>query len=188
MLRRLSVQLRAVTIKGNTLHGHAAVFGQHADMGDGTVERLGTTAFDVVLDDAETDARALWNHDVNRVLGRQRSGTLSLSLDGDGLAYAVELPDTSYARDLRVLVDRGDIDGASFGFIPGEVVRDSAPDGRPRVTHTSVAELVDVSPVTYPAYSGATTALRAMTFQRPRLHRVRSQTALVRHRVRKAST
>lgn len=189
MLRRFAVQLRAVQLKGNTLHGHASVFGVHADLGDGTVERMGPTAFDAVLEDEATDPRALWNHDPSQLLGRQSAGTLHLRVDGDrGLAYAVDLPDTSYARDLRVLVERGDLDGASFGFIPGEVVRDRTEDGRPRVTHTSVAELLDVSPVTYPAYQGASTALRMrpMTFDRPTLTRVRSQTALVRHRIREA--
>lgn len=175
-MQRFGVQLRAA-MDGNTLVGHGAVFGQTARIG-GTWERLAPSAFDDVLADPATDVRALINHDPQFLLGRQSAGTLRLNVDNDGLAFEVDLPDTSYANDLRALVERGDLDGASFGFVPGDDMFDRAPDGRQRRTHTNVSALVDVSAVTFPAYEGAGVALRSVEFadvgsKRTRLIRAR---------------
>lgn len=154
-LARVVVQCRS-EISGNKLGGYAAVFGIEADLGWMGRERLAPSAFDSAL--RNSDVRALWNHDPQYLLGRQSAGTLRLSVDSTGLAYEVDLPDTSYARDLRVLVERGDLVGASFGFVPGESTWD---DDRTVRTHTSVAELIDVSPVTYPVYPEASTEARS---------------------------
>lgn len=184
MLHRIAVELRGATIRGRTLHGHAAVFDQDAEIDGATVEALAPGAFDAVLADELTDVRALWNHDSRLLLGRQRAGTLRVSTDRDGLPYAVDLPATTYADDLIELVRRGDLDGASFGFVPGEVERTRTDDGRTRLVHRSVAQLVDVSPVTFPAYAGASAALRHRQHRDP--IRVRSQMIMIRHRVREA--
>jgi HK97 family phage prohead protease len=178
-LQRFHVELRA-EVTGNKLQGHASVFGQMARIG-ATYEQLARSAFDAVLKDKATDVRALWNHDPNHLLGRQSSGTLRVGTDSEGLEFEVDLPDTSLGRDLRVLAERGDITGASFGFIPGEDEWDKAPDGLRLRTHTSVAMLRDVSPVTFPAYEGAAVSLRSMEFGRP--GRVRSQLVQARARV-----
>lgn len=176
---RLTCELRA-EITGDRLAGHAAVFDQLADL-PGHYEALATGAFDAVLADDDTDARALVDHQTHMVLGRQSAGTLRLSVDKRGLAFEVDLPETSYARDLRALVDRGDITGASFGFVPGDDEWSKAPDGRALRTHTRVARLFDVSPVTFPAYQGAGVALRKITFGRAAV--VRSQLIRARARV-----
>lgn len=161
-MNRLLAEFRA-EVQGNTLIGHASVFGQLAPMAGG-YEQMAPTAFDNALKSPETDVRALVNHNPNMVLGRQSAGTLRLSTDNEGLRFEVDLPDTSYAQDLKVLLERGDVTGASFGFIPGEDSIGRAPDGKQVRTHTSVARLLDVSPVTWPAYEGATVALRHITF------------------------
>lgn len=177
-LTRYQVELRA-ELRGDTLVGHAAVFGSRARIRNGweTVER---SAFDAVLTRPGTDVRALINHDASLLLGRQSAGTLRLSTDSEGLPFEVDLPATSYANDLRVLVERGDLDGASFGFVPGEDKLTRASDGRTLRTHTAVRELVDVSAVTYPAYDGAAVMLRSW---QPSLDQ-RSQYILARHRAR----
>jgi hypothetical protein len=161
---RFLAEFRA-EIDGNRLIGHAAVFNQTATLATG-YERLASTAFDAALKDPETDVRALLNHDPTLVLGRQSAGTLRLGTDTEGLRFEVDLPDTSYARDLKELLSRGDITGASFGFIPGEDKFSTAPDGKQVRTHTSVSRLLDVSPVTWPAYEGASVALRHVEFPR----------------------
>lgn len=162
---RYAVQLRA-QLDGDTLVGHAAVFGQVARV-PGGYERMATTAFDAVLDRSDTDVLALVNHDMGQLLGRQSAGTLRLKVDGDGLGFEVDLPDTGYARDLRALVARGDIRGASIGFVPGEETHTRARDGVPVTEHVSVSRLRDISPVTTPAYAGTGVALRAYDFDRP---------------------
>lgn len=178
-LSRFGVELRA-QLSGNTLVGHAAVFDQTAKL-PSHYERLAPTVFDAALGSSETDVRALMNHDPQKLLGRQGAGTLQLETDKRGLAFEVELPDTSYAQDLKELVRRGDLDGASFAFVPGEDEWDRAPDGLQRRTHTSAKLLLDVSAVTFPAYAGAGVALRHLEFGQPIT--ARSQLIMARHRV-----
>ena len=175
---RQECEIRAGTGKGpGKLGGYAAVFEQTTDLGWMGKERLARTAFAVVLADRSTDVRALWNHDAQYLLGRQGAGTLRVSTDSRGLEYEVDLPDTGYARDVRALAERGDLDGASFAFVPGDWTWD---DSRETRTHTSVKRLVDVAPVTFPAYAGASTEARSTPLAAVR----RAQLIRVRHRVR----
>jgi HK97 family phage prohead protease len=180
-MNRFHVELRAAEVVGNTLAGHAAVFGQAAEIRGG-YEAVAPGAFAEVLQRGD-DVAALRDHNPSLLLGRTSAGTLRLEEDKDGLAFEVDLPDTSYARDLRELVRRGDLAGGSFGFIPGAVTPAVAPDGRQLRTHTSLRRLLDVSVVTYPAYDGTDVTLRHLTFDRPPLDR-RTQIILARHRAR----
>lgn len=172
-MNRWLAEFRA-ELDGNRLVGHAAVFGQMTQLAGG-YEEIVAGAFTEAL--KGSDVRALVNHDPSMVLGREAAGTLRLSEDKEGLRFEVDLPDTSYASDLRELVRRGDVTGASFGFIPGKDDYRTAPDGKQIRTHTSVARLIDVSPVTFPAYEGAGVALRHIEF--PRVS-ARGQAALIR--------
>ena len=109
------VEFRANKDGGNGVAvGYGAVFNSLSENLGGFREIIAPGAFDDVLND---DTRALINHDANQVLGRTKSGTLRLSVDDTGLRYEVDLPDTSYARDLSVLMERGDVDQSSFGFM-----------------------------------------------------------------------
>jgi HK97 family phage prohead protease len=136
-------------IKDNVLEGIAHVFGQRTLMGNKWVE-FARGAFDEAL--RHSDARAFWNHDTNLLLGRQSSGTLRLSADAEGLKFSIDLPDTSYVNDMKVLIARGDLKEMSFGVQPGKHRLGRAPDNKQVMTHTSVAELFDVSPVSLPAF------------------------------------
>lgn len=157
--------LRSSPTGSPTLAGHAAVFGQMADL-PGHYEAIAPEAFDDALK-SDRDIKALWNHDTAMVLGSTRAQTLRLGVDELGLAFEVDLPDTSYARDLEALVSRADVSAMSFGFIEGEDEWSVAPDGRQLRTHTRVARLVEVSPVSLPAYDGTDCYLRSFTFERP---------------------
>jgi HK97 family phage prohead protease len=160
------IQLRSTAleseIRGNTLSGFAAVFEQYAPMGS-YLETLARSAFDATLTDPANDVRSFYQHDTARLLGRQSSGTLKLSTDSAGLHFELDIPDTSDGRDLRVLVDRGDLSGMSFGFIAGQEDWGQTPDGRDLRTHISVARLIEVSPVSLPAYAGTSVQLRSLT-------------------------
>lgn len=162
-MNRLAVQLRAAEVQGNTLHGVAVVFDQPAEVVRGRWESIARGALDEVLADAGTDVVAVApDHDMSRVLGRQSAGTLRLQVTNDGLEFEVDMPETSYAADLRTLVARGDIRGASFGFLPAEdgvrVVRRA---GRRLTEITRIGYLRDISPVTIPAYGGTSVGLRS---------------------------
>jgi len=54
-------------------------------------------------------------------LGRTKSGTLSLSEDARGLAFDIQVPNTTLGTDILTMAERGDIGGASFSFrlMPG---------------------------------------------------------------------
>lgn len=173
---RYDVEMRA-EVDGRAIVGHASVFDQMADIRTHW-EQIEHGAFDRVLA-GTPDTRALINHDPNLVLGRTTSGTLELAVDREGLAFRVELPNTTYANDLRELVERQDVTGASFGFIPDGDRWSKAPDGRRLRSHTDVARLVDVSVVTFPAYDGAGVALRSVVFGGPS-----NRSALARARAR----
>lgn len=103
-----------LSANGKTLSGYAAVFNSEAVLGDFTeVIRHGAFAKSLATG---SNIRALYHHQGDALLGTTRGGTLKLMEDSHGLAFTLALPDTSHGRDLAVLVDRGDIQGCSFGF------------------------------------------------------------------------
>lgn len=138
--------------------GYAALFNVVSEELWGFREEIAPGAFAQTLQDG-TDVRALFNHDPNLVLGRSTAGTLRLQEDDRGLAFEIDLPDTSYAQDLWRLIERRDVSQMSFGFL---VVTDEwrMQDGLPLRT-VRTADLFDVSPVTYPAYAETNVAVRS---------------------------
>lgn len=159
--RRAAIELRAV---GRKLEGYAAVFGQETRIADFT-EVILPGAFAASLR-ASRDILALVDHDQTRVLGRTRTGTLQLSEDSRGLAFAVQLPETTAARDVLALAERGDLGGASFGFrVPAGGERWQ---GNRRELRT--VNLVEISVVSaWPAYEGTSVAARARMSEPVRL-------------------
>jgi HK97 family phage prohead protease len=154
-----SAELRS-EVKGNTLTGYASTFGTYADLGS-YVEMFAPTAFDATLADPATDVRAYYQHDSSMLLGRQSSGTLRVWTDSQGLGFELSLPQTSYANDVRALAERGDLGGMSIGFRPNEESWSTLGDRELR-THISVAALIEVSPVSVPAYGDTTVQLRSI--------------------------
>ena len=140
------------------IEGYAAVFGQWSQVMGFFKERIQTGAFKKTL--KESDVRALFNHDPNYVLGRNKSGTLDLSEDDKGLQFRVTPPDAQWANDLQASVSRGDIDQASFGF---EAVRDEWDHNKePMERELIEVRLFDVSVVTYPAYPQTSVSARSL--------------------------
>jgi HK97 family phage prohead protease len=161
--RRIVTQPIEVRKAGDTpatLVGYASVFNREATIGGFFREQIAPGAFKTAV--KEDDVRALFNHDPNYVLGRTAAGTLDLSEDGTGLRYEVAPPDTQWARDLMVTVQRGDVNQSSFGF---QVVREewTMPEDRAELPLRTILEarLFDVSPVTYPAYEETTAEARS---------------------------
>lgn len=138
--------------------GYAAIFGEVADIGGYFDEVIARGAFTETL--KTTDVRAYFNHDRGRVLGRISAGTLRLREDAKGLAVEIDLPDTSDGRDVRTLIDRGDVSGMSFRFNSVREVWDESGD-KPQRTILQL-ELGEVSIVSEPAYDGTSVALRSL--------------------------
>jgi len=62
------------------------------------------------------DLLILFGHDARTVLGRTRAGTGRAWDDGLGIMFEAEPPATTWARDLAVSMERGDIASCSFAF------------------------------------------------------------------------
>jgi uncharacterized protein len=152
-------------LEGNTLLGVAHLFGERADLGT-HYEEIAVGGFDEAM--RSSDPRAFVEHDRSKLLGRVSSKTLTVAIEQvagrPALTYAIDLPDTTYARDLKALVERGDLRESSFGFIPGESAWSKAANGLRVRTHTRVKELIDVSPVAMPAFSGTSAQLHSRSF------------------------
>lgn len=159
-LERRSVTLKELRIdtgqEGENKHpqiiGYASVFDSWSEELGGTFPfrekvLLGAFAESIVHD----DIRALFNHDPNYVLGRNKAGTLELAEDEKGLLVKITPPDTQWAKDLLVSIQRGDITQMSFGFIVLEDIWQES-EGVD-VRELLKVKLFDVSPVTFPAYS-----------------------------------
>lgn len=127
------------------IEGYAAVYDQQTNIGP-FKETIARGAFD---DNLQDDVRALLNHDANYVLGRTGAGTLELELDDTGLRYRIHLGEQQYAKDLYESVKRGDISQSSFAFT---IKEQSWNENRTVRSVDKVGMLLDVSPVTYPAY------------------------------------
>lgn len=150
--RTLPVELRADTTDGVTrISWYPAVFDSLSEDLGGFRERVGRRAFTRTL--AEDDFAALFNHNPDWVMGRKSAGTLTTRADVHGLSATVELPDTQWARDLAVSINRGDINSGSFGFTVQKDSWDKDEEGAIVRTLQDV-RLFDVSVVTYPAYPG----------------------------------
>lgn len=141
---------RLRVMDGPKIAGYAASFwdgtnGTQFELLDGLFERIAPNAFDGI---DETDCRALFNHNPDKILGRVSAGTLRLMVDDCGLRYVVDVPESR--NDVLEAVARGDVRGSSFGFAVTE----------DRVEHYDThairwligLKVFDVSPVTFPAY------------------------------------
>ena len=154
--------------------GLAAVYYSDSDkegtqyhLWDNVFERIGPDAFKNAV--GRDDVRALRDHDPRLLLGRSVSGTLRLDLRTEGLGYEIETPDTSAGRDAIESLNRGDLDGSSFSFLPEpdgvvwseEIVNVAGVDVSLYIRTITAVVLYDVGPVTFPAYTGTSSAVRS---------------------------
>lgn len=142
---------------GNIITGRPVVYSRETDIGGWFSEIIEPGA----LDGTDlSDVRFLVNHDLSKIpLARSRNNTenstMQLSIDGEGLSIRVTL-DTENNGDARALysaVNRGDITGMSFMFsISDERWEDEETD-YPKRHILKIASIVEVSAVTFPAYT-----------------------------------
>ena len=157
--------------EGRKLTGLVTPFDREATIGDlkrgGWVETARSGMFKKTL--REGDALMCYQHDLTKPMARKSAGNLDLAegtRDGEkGLLVGADPVDTSYTRDCMALVRGKVIKGMSFGF---NVVKDSWTDndGNPsdRMSGTRrellEVQLIEVSPVTRPAYGGTSISAR----------------------------
>jgi HK97 family phage prohead protease len=140
--------------------GYAAKFGVLSLELEGSfVERIDPGAFGIVAERRgrrkALETRALWNHDANYPLARY-PGTLRMTVDEVGLRYEFPVPDTTYGRDIASNIRAGIVKGSSFSFtVPSGGDAWSVEDGRSVRVINRIDSLLDVGPVTFPAYPDA---------------------------------
>jgi hypothetical protein len=163
------VELRADEGQPKRLTGYASLFNRETVIQTKSGVRFREVVHPGAFSESITrpdDIRAAFNHDPRLVLGRTTANTLIVREDSLGLYYEIVPPDTSYARDLVVSIERGDITESSFQF---EIVNDndekwsfpSRGSGELPLRAIKRATLRDVSPVTFPAYEGTSVSMRA---------------------------
>ena len=154
------VELRASENGPGVLVGYAAVFNKRSQNLGGFVEEIDPQAFNKSLGDG-VPVVARFNHNSDFLLGTSEAETLRMEVDGTGLRYEVDLPDTTAGRDISVLAARGDVRFSSFAFrtIKDEwgVTEEDFPLRRLKAVH-----LIDVAPVVSPAYRDTTAGLRSL--------------------------
>lgn len=179
--RRLSVSTAGISLRAEgdgdggpeRFHGYGAVFGVRTAIGNplrwGFFEEIASGAFASTI--AEHDARKLIDHDSYYVVSRVSAGSLALTEDERGLVVDSALDDgLSYVRDLKANVRNGNITGMSFGFLctddtwTTEQVEVPGFDQPVDVDVRTVNEvqLVEVSSVTFPAYTDTEADLRSV--------------------------
>lgn len=169
--RRTALELRAspASPRGSgKLTGYAAVFNSPSEDLGGFTEIIRPGAFVRSLQSNRTDPLALVSHLPHLVLGRRSAGTLKLEEDSHGLAFSIDMPDTTTARDLMVSVERGDIKGASFAFTVMPDGDEWNVEGDQVMRELRAVELHEITITPTPAYPDTSVARRALELIRPR--------------------
>lgn len=156
-------EIRAVREEGkpSKLAGYAAPFNSESEDLGGFREVIAPGAFAETL--KGDDIRGLVNHETRLVIGRTTARTLKLWEDDRGLAFEIDLPNTSYANDLVESIERKDVTGMSFRFYLESFQDERWGKFNGMWMRTLIkVRLVEVSPVTFPAYPGSAVASRSM--------------------------
>lgn len=110
----------------------------------------------------KSDPRLLYGHNSDSLLplARKSAGTLRDRETEFGVEIEADPPDSQFAKDLIVAIERGDVQDMSFGFT---VKEDSwgIRDGKEHREIIEFDEIFDFSYVTYPAYNDTSAATRS---------------------------
>ena len=167
-IRNLDFEVRAEENEehGHFLSGRPIVFGQRTDLGwyEEIIEPGALDATDL------KDVRFLVNHNTDMIpLARSRNNnehsTMQMSVDADGMSIRVDLDteNNSDARNLYSAVGRGDITGMSFMFSVDKDSWDDADTDHPVRHIRSIRRVMEVSAVTFPAYSQTSIQTRGLS-------------------------
>lgn len=153
------LEIRAGTeTEPTTISGYAIKFNSETKIGGYFREVIRPEA---VPDDIQAqDIRALWNHNSDFPLGRTKNDSLKLEKDEKGLRFTITPPETSWGKDALESVKRGDVSGMSFGFFTKKD-RWTEETGKTPLRELLAIELLEVSPVTFPAYPSTSASARS---------------------------
>lgn len=159
-------EVRADETTGRLVSGYAVRFDtESVNMGFVEIIHRGSITDETI---AQSDVFALLNHNENTVLARSNHGTgsLTLTVDNDGVYYEFEAPQTANGDELLEHIKRGEISQSSFAFSvsPDEGAEKwtKRTDGVIQRDIYKIARLYDISPVYQPAYTETTCSKRAL--------------------------
>jgi HK97 family phage prohead protease len=150
-------ECRSTAVHPRIIQGYAAVFASRSQpLGhQGVIERVSPSFFNKSKGDGWPGVTARYDHKSEFILASTRSHTLELTIDGTGLRYVAELPESR--SDIYELVDRGDVAGSSFSF---NCVEDDWEYRDGETCRTLVSgKLLDVGPTSTPAYQDSSVAV-----------------------------
>ena len=167
-LRLFEFEIRAEQNEehGHFLTGRPIVFGQRTDLGwhDEIIESGALDTTDL------KDVRFLVNHNIDMIpLARSRNNnensTMQMSVDADGMVIRVDLDteNNADARSLYSAVGRGDVTGMSFMFSVDKDSWDDVESEHPTRHVRSIKRVLEVSAVTFPAYSATSIQTRGLS-------------------------
>lgn len=143
------------------IYGYASMFNKLSRKLGGFVERVDNRAFTSSRASGFPDVVCRFNHNDDFLLGTVNARTCLIDVDSTGLLYDVVPPSTR--ADIIELMERGDVCSSSFAFRVPEGGDDWGLSDFNYPLRTLIdVDLVDVAPVTTPAYPDATSAVRSM--------------------------
>ncbi|TLQ49647.1 phage major capsid protein [Lacticaseibacillus casei] len=162
-IRTFNVQIRAETaidsqssnnqVKSNqnmAISGIATVFNQPSIKGNFTeyIDQNALNGVDL------SNVLLLYSHDFSNILARADSGTLTTSVQPDGLHFNATLPDTQLGHDTFINIENGNIKGMSFGFTIAPDGDTWSIDSQGNTIHTinQVDQVFELSLTPIPAY------------------------------------
>lgn len=152
--------------RGHEIEGRAIVYGQRTNLG-----WYDEIIADGALKDTDLrDVRLLVNHNTNMIpLARSRNNnansTMQLSVvEGEGMDIRADLDyeNNADAKSLYSAIERGDISGMSFMFVVDSDSWDDLESEHPTRTITGIKRVLEVSAVTFPAYSATSIQARGL--------------------------
>ncbi|ETT58189.1 HK97 family phage prohead protease [Paenibacillus sp. FSL H8-0457] len=152
------IEIRSTENEGGattrTVVGYVVKFNQRSQLIWGEFyERVAKGAFARSLQ--ENTIKAFWNHRSDFVLGSTKNGTLRLWEDEVGLAFELDLPNNTWGNDAYESIQRGDVDGVSFGFYVRSDSWQYLKDEDVYERTLLDVNLFEVSPTPFAAYPGS---------------------------------
>lgn len=161
-IRKAEIQ----SASGRTVSGYAVRFEtESVNMGFVEIIKRGAITEETIK---TSDVFALLNHNENTVLARSNHGvgSLTLTVDNDGVYYEFEAPNTANGDELLEHIKRGEISQSSFAFTvsneDGAETWTKRSDGVIVRQINKISRLYDISPVYQPAYTETTCSRRAL--------------------------
>ena len=161
------VESRADENNPDIIHvsGKPIVFNQKTDIGGFWEESIAPGAID---EKTLRDVRFLINHDFSMVpLARSRRNTKNSTMRLSVNEFDVDMQSDLDSKNPRAIeldsaIKRGDISGMSFAFIVDGDKWDDLDSDYPKRTITHIAEILEVSAVTWPAYEQTSISSRSL--------------------------